>query len=56
MSAILTSTATLDTIVAVFVDDVAAGFKPEVRTEYLAMRAEYSKIINVDWSAVAPKR
>ena len=38
----------LDIIVAVFVDDVAAGFKPEVRTEYLAMRAEYSKIINVD--------
>ena len=34
----------LDIIVAVFVDDVAAGFKPEVRTEYLAMRAEYSKI------------
>ena len=39
---------TLSIIAAVFVDDIAAGFSPEQRREYLAIRAEYSKIINVD--------
>ena len=39
---------TLSIIAAVFVDDIAAGFSPDQRREYLAIRAEYSKIINVD--------
>ena len=39
---------TLSIIAAVFVDDIAAGFSPDQRREYLAIRAEYSKYINVD--------
>ena len=38
----------LSIIAAVFVDDIAAGFSPKHRKEYLAIRAEYGKIINVD--------
>jgi hypothetical protein len=39
---------TLRIIAAVFADDVGAGFKSNVRAEYLAMRTEYSKLIKID--------
>jgi hypothetical protein len=38
----------LRVICAVFADDVAAGFSASIRTEYLNMRREYGKLINID--------
>ena len=35
-------------IAAVFADDCGAGFKAEVKREYLAMRKAYSELINID--------
>ena len=38
----------LSIIVAVFADDCGAGYRPEERAEWLAVRHEYSKLINID--------
>ena len=38
----------LSFIVAVFADDCGAGFRPEERAEWLAVRQEYGKLINID--------
>ena len=35
-------------IAAVFADDCGIGFKEQVKKEYLAIRLEYSKLINID--------
>ena len=39
---------TLQIIAAVVTDDVGVGFHHSVRTEYLAIRNEYAKLINID--------
>ena len=33
---------------AVFADDCGAGYEPSIRKEYLALRAEYGKLIKID--------
>ena len=38
----------LSVIIAVFADDVGAGFKDSQRAQYLKIRAEYGKLINID--------
>ena len=38
----------LSVIIAVFADDVGAGFKDSERPQYLKIRAEYSKLIKID--------
>ena len=38
----------LSIIVAVFADDCGAGYRPEERAEWLAVRQEYGKLINID--------
>ena len=40
--------AALRILIAVFADDCGAGFKEAIRAEYLAIRAEYGKLINID--------
>ena len=39
---------TLKVIMAVFADDCGAGYEPSIRKEYLALRAEYGKLIKID--------
>ena len=38
----------LSVIVAVFADDCGAGYRPEERGEWLKIRKEYGKLINID--------
>ena len=39
---------TLQIITAVFADDCGVGYHPTIRSEYLALRKEYGKLINID--------
>ena len=43
-------------IIAVFVDDILAGFAPEATDTYLHVKAEYGKLINVGAMDVCPVR
>jgi hypothetical protein len=38
----------LNILAAVFADDVGCGFDPEIRREYLLIRAEYGRLIKID--------
>ena len=41
-------TAPIDAVIAVFADDVGAGFQARCRAEYLKLRGAYSELIKID--------